>query len=431
MARAFIFGAGASFSYMQSKTGIRPPLATRLFETYFQLPIADDPYVVVGNLVNYVRDSRGIPPERFGDFKENAEDFLTELDDRVNELAWEIPALYERKNNQGARKFMEFIQANGAYDQSVWLFAHTLNETQNGSVSRQYSTLVNVLEKDDKLITFNWDTLLDRALMEYSNWTPDTGYGFEFNAIFDEGWRKVRDNESTRLLLKLHGSTNWLVNYITRDMRTGERAIVVPSTDKTTTGMSVSVSNQTRLDERDGLKVTYTPHIRTHPPVRSAPVPSGESSEVRPFCFVSGEKPFHCFKDRFRLGYDPFSYFYPPNHPNYPEVALMPLIIPPTRRKLYHEFGYIFSELWNLAEIALVSSNDWVIAGYSLPKTDLRTIELMQSALDQREQPVTVTLVNPSADEVQQRLIEALGPERLTFSPPFRDFDHYLESLTS
>lgn len=429
MSRAFLLGAGASYSYTQSPLNVRPPLATRLFETYFKLPIAEDPHVIIGHLVNYVRDTRGITPDSFGQFTENAEDFLTELDDRVNELAQQIPEIDQRKDARSAHRFAEFIQISGAYDQSVWLFTHILNSIQNGPVSKQYSDLVASLGDDDKLITFNWDTLLDRALLESGKWIPDTGYGFEFEAVHDEQWRTVRADESSRIVLKLHGSTNWLVNYTTRDLRTGERAIMVPSVGRGTTGMSVSVQPQRQIGVTGDLTVTYRPDIRTHSPVKAAPVPSGESARLTPFCFVSGTTRFHCYKGRFRDGYEKFSYFYPPNHPQHREIALMPLIIPPTRRKLYSEFGYIFARLWSAAEDSLANADEWVIAGYSFPKTDVRSTELIRSAINRRKNPPKITLVNPAAGEVKDRLAASFNGEDLVFTRAYSDFDQYLESL--
>src|SRR5262249_28582098 len=69
-------------------------------------------------------------------------------------------------------------------------------------------------------ITFNYDTLLDRALWEAnpteisegSSWTPDRGYGFPCrtseHAVLAG---KAVGGPSTMLLLKLHGSLNWRV----------------------------------------------------------------------------------------------------------------------------------------------------------------------------------------------------------------------------
>jgi hypothetical protein len=76
-----------------------------------------------------------------------------------------------------------------------------------------YSELVRYLESHDTIITLNYDTVLDQALIR-SGWPPGKGYcliGGE-NKIVP---RKSRVPPSPDLagtkLLKLHGSMNWLV----------------------------------------------------------------------------------------------------------------------------------------------------------------------------------------------------------------------------
>jgi hypothetical protein len=49
-------------------------------------------------------------------------------------------------------------------------------------------------------------------------------------------------------------------------------------------------------------------------------------------------------------------------------MPTMPLIIPPTRRKLYTEFGFVFRTVWWEAERRLQASREWVIIGFSFQK---------------------------------------------------------------
>ena len=77
-----------------------------------------------------------------------------------------------------------------------------------------------IIENRIDCITFNYDDVLDRALWEYKKvydtwgdlpyWHPDTGYGFYFPPA--DAWFRpnVSQLENTSmLLLKLHGSLNW------------------------------------------------------------------------------------------------------------------------------------------------------------------------------------------------------------------------------
>jgi len=60
---------------------------------------------------------------------------------------------------------------------------------------------VDVLERGDTVITFNYDLAVDRALKLSGKWTAGNGYGFEIPRVFFE--------DSPCKLLKLHGSTSW------------------------------------------------------------------------------------------------------------------------------------------------------------------------------------------------------------------------------
>lgn len=76
-----------------------------------------------------------------------------------------------------------------------------------------YSQLVDRLDPSDAIITLNYDTLLDQALIQ-SGWPPDRGYCL-IGGANKVAWRIRRPSSSRRLsdvkLLKLHGSLNWFV----------------------------------------------------------------------------------------------------------------------------------------------------------------------------------------------------------------------------
>lgn len=63
-----------------------------------------------------------------------------------------------------------------------------------------YDGLSRCLRPDDKVITFNYDLGIERALRSAGLWDVKSGYGFPL----EEGCRRSRVE-----VLKLHGSTNW------------------------------------------------------------------------------------------------------------------------------------------------------------------------------------------------------------------------------
>ena len=76
-----------------------------------------------------------------------------------------------------------------------------------------YKDLVSRLEPEDTIITLNYDTLLDSALIN-AGWDPAKGYGL-MGGNRKIKWTRKRPVPSPGLskvrLLKLHGSLNWYV----------------------------------------------------------------------------------------------------------------------------------------------------------------------------------------------------------------------------
>lgn len=422
--KTFWLGAGASCSYDGSHTGVRPPLASNLFSRFFELEIAEDPHVIIGNLVNYVRDTRGLSAEQFGLFSENAEDFLTELDDVVNILAPLVPKLHKNRSPGGGVVFGNFWSVSAAYDQTVWLFARILNAIQNGDLSAEYLELIRQANPEDGLITFNWDTLLDRCLYNSGGWYPETGYGLNFLSIFDGAWRVPAERKSVRTLLKLHGSTNWLVPYLTRSLENGKRAIMVPGKEgRINIGAALA---QERLPQEDGtVKIRLKPDLRLGPPYTSAPVPRQDKPAIRPLCYVRDLGPFETYRNRYKPGYSEFSYYYPPNHP-ITHAPTMPLLIPPTKRKLYEEFGFIFKRLWAQATTQIRNSSELILIGFSFPDTDTRARFLLADALKRRHKKLAITVVDPAAEQVIGKLRTFLPLDKFRIKKSYRSFSEYL-----
>ena len=60
MRKVVIIGAGASKSYSESKTGLRMPIANDFFSTFTRLEISGNPWVLIGNIIEYVVKYRKI-----------------------------------------------------------------------------------------------------------------------------------------------------------------------------------------------------------------------------------------------------------------------------------------------------------------------------------------------------------------------------------
>jgi hypothetical protein len=399
MATVYLLGAGASHGYGDSPTGVAPPLASGLFAAYSALRISEDLGVKVGWLINYVRDVYGLPQEQFGTFRMDAEAFMTSVEDAIERF-------FRRVKSGAPLEPLEF--ATGArtvavYDQTLFLFTHILNEIANGPIYGDYARLVKSLGPDDTLVTFNWDTLLDRALFEFSDWTPDDGYMIQFNSIYDEAWRPPEPPRAhARYLLKLHGSTNWLTRYISRDLQTGVRSMSVYDAAKT--GVSFNVETDKSVDDvLERGSAHLEPHMEMHH-VATKPL---EPSMLRPLCFVKGEGRFDTFRNRFREGYGPFTYFYSPLDPD-EGIVTSPLIVAPVKNKGYEEFDSILGPLWNQAAKRIESADCIRCVGFSFPETDVRIRGLFFPVAHRR----TIEIVDP----FPERAATVLG--KLTESTP-------------
>lgn len=416
MKTAYIFGAGASHAYDQSPTRVCPPLARGFFQAYKDLQISEDLEVRVGDLINHIRDTHGLSYDYFNRFTQDIETFMTHLDIQVRQMASMRPELSKVDSPD---PFVRFWQSVRVYDQMLFLIAHVLNEIQNGPVSRLYAAILAGCGPQDTFITFNWDTLLDRSLASASNWRADDGYGVSFLKLYDKGWKQPVSNASRPKFLKLHGSTNWLVPYLTWRLDTGERCMITPADTKnaTTMGWEYEFDPVAR-----GAGIKFRTNIDSW---LGKPIPQPPDPLARPICMVDSSVYYPCYKDRWRTGYQPFSYFFPPNHPE-TNVPLMPLIVAPVLFKMYDEFAYVLDPLWKTAKEELQTADKIVIIGYSFPTTDERSIDLFR-AVASREKQVIIDVVNPHPERVASLLTTLIGFSKSTVRQIPKDFATYVK----
>lgn len=372
--RALILGAGASKGYADSPTGERMPIARDFFDIFDRLDLSANPWVLIGSIIGYVEDWMGA---------ESAYDYLRSGVD-IEDLHSRIEA--DRDRVLEADGLVAATTPYKAFNELVFLFAAVINSIQNGPTSAAHLRLVESLSAEDVLMTFNWDTLLDRALAEATRWRPDWGYGVEPRALFDDGWRDPDERRAdSNKLIKLHGSTNWLTAY----SRTDGRGHIV----------------------------------------------SGQDIDPGAFAvFERSTRPYACFKGRYTGGFERYSYgYYPPNLPfpgrpagdgrvfvrmtprfpwtpdgTAPDDGLvsMPLIIPPVRNKSYEFFGDLFRTLWSQAEDALALADEVTIIGYSFPPTDVQSDQLFRRAFSRRSSMPTVSILDPDPRPVAARMAD-------------------------
>jgi hypothetical protein len=395
--KVYLLGAGASRSYNDSPTGLRMPLARDFFQAFSKLAIHTNLWVLTGAIINYVSSSRGIPPEDFSIFADDIEELHSEVQNRL------IDSI---RNSDD----LGIVEYGGISNQLVFLFASVINEIQNGPVSKAHLMIAQTMDPEDKILTFNWDTLMDRALAESSEWRTEFGYLVKPRLVHRGGWvaSELQPTPTTTvpILLKLHGSTNWISSY--NIIEEGKISLI-------------------------------------------------QSSDVSSFyAYESTDAPYATFAGRYMAGYAPFSYgYYPPNIPDDPGkrakdgyvfvrfrpkfpwmpegmtgdkgLVSMPLIIPPVKEKTYGLFGDLFKTIWSAAEDAIAEADHIIIIGYSFPRTDHRSSTLFARALARRKTMPRISIVDPTPDRAFHKMHIDLGisADQLSiYSEPFSsDFD--------
>lgn len=203
MARqVFIWGAGAS---THSKAPLARKLMSKIME-YVETPPAPEIVKYQHEQIEWL--TNWLKRFEFNEWRDNfdIEMFCTMLD------------------------FLNFgFHIQGTQKDLSGKFAHILNENafQVGEVIKIIQILITHIlsplkikdekgilkqfiarhvKKDDVLITFNYDLLLDQALWELSIWTPYEGYIIIDNLNIPDGFQK---QDNLIIYLKLHGSINW------------------------------------------------------------------------------------------------------------------------------------------------------------------------------------------------------------------------------
>lgn len=96
-----------------------------------------------------------------------------------------------------------------ACEEYMLLMSLTFDKILYGKPCPHHQRLVNNLHDDDVVISFNYDLLIDNALISTGRWQPISGYGIKCNLLSSE--MPLNNYITANIsLLKLHGSLNWL-----------------------------------------------------------------------------------------------------------------------------------------------------------------------------------------------------------------------------
>jgi hypothetical protein len=331
MKTTFVFGAGASIH-----AGY--PLASKMGKQILNFMIKH-PHDLSRHYGQLIVDSFGKSP--------NIEDLITEIDARIESL-----------KNEGK------IDEKRVWGNARGWFAVMLREwfrKLHKKPARDYKDFAKrIIKPGDTVITFNYDDSLDRELRQVRKWDLSRGYGFPLGKA---------DAPSKVLMLKLHGSMNWMLS-----INNGAMGFTQFQPGKTL-----------------------------------------------------GDQPVIHREDAKYLGYKKFE------GNTYPGggAAMQSLILPGRCKRFVintsfgPEYEGFWNALWSKAAAALKESDRLVICGYSMPKADKRARRLL---LGVKNKDIRITVIcGGQSEDIAECFRKAKFRNVKAFKGGY--FDKWLQSL--
>jgi hypothetical protein len=286
MSTTYVFGAGAS-------RDVGYPLASEMGDGLLDFMVKS-PDLWIRASGEFLTDTFGKSP--------NIEDLITELQSRIDQLK-------DAQSPEDKAQRMRLGNRRGFLGTALREWFRELHTHPAPSYA---AFAERIARPGDVMITFNYDDSLERELKRVGKWDISQGYGFQLGAV---------ECSSDILVLKLHGSMNWLVSIL--GGATGGAFIVNPASS-----------------------------LGNHPVIHRA--------------------------DLEFLGYKDFS-----GH-TYESGGAFPCLILPGRTKEFfydtsmgREYAAFWDHLWSQAATALKKCDKIVLCGYSLLPVDERARNLM------------------------------------------------------
>lgn len=410
----WLFGAGASCHYNLNPYGVQIPLANGFFEAFHSLPTSQGFHAHVGPFISFLAHYKGVPADKVSQWTENIEDFMTSIEHVIDQIR------KRRKRAKGhltKKQYFKAISYAMAFNNMMFILANVINEAQNGPSESLYRYLLHFCSPNDAFISLNWDTLLDRALVDTGGWNPNDGYGLRFASVLDGTWKAAAEGErafsTDWKLLKLHGSTNWLVPHAHVDFRDFSYVSSVPKSDSIFLYWQSALPYSTHKSRWTG---GYAPTCYCYyPPHIPAPLFSKKQLAAPP------GKVFVKFAQK--------GVFAPFDEPDPNGVPSSPLLITPVRQKKYDMYESTINALWRQAGELLRNAEKIVLIGYSFPRTDTRVPELLRRSLSQTPKKISVELVDPNASDIISRIGKRTLAKAKNVTPYDMKFDDYIESV--
>jgi len=262
-----------------------------------------------------------------------------------------------------------------------------------------HDQLFSKLQKGDSIISFNYDLIADASLYKNQKWSEFSGYGFissekNYDYIYKYEYLKggynsknnsIQNKLSDILLLKPHGSLNWIQEPIEREsikylLNYNKNVPELPNYQEQLLNLRANklrkiIVNSFNNILRKGL--AYMP-----------PLPSQAKKEIDEALENANEYGQALFEENKLINYRDYGSF----------------IIPPNMYKLTN-FIYPkeFIEIWSKIKLALILARRILIVGYSFRETDLHFKTLFNhSIFNNKTKDLKIGLIDPDEGIVKK-----------------------------
>lgn len=363
MAKVLILGAGASHGH-GVKSEIRPPLAKGFFDAREYLPVLN----TYEPLIKYIKQNTSF----------DSNDDCLDIEDVFSQIEplWRLHGLKDMDFDTIRKLFGEpFLYISPPvllHALIVDMITVTTWWLTKGTCPYHSFIAKNWLGEGDTVISFNYDLLMDLALLRNNVWHPSTGYGWwNPNVISSK-----KDEEASKItLLKLHGSVNWYRSKTIRfqdfDSDSEEHIKVISPEDalRGVWGQDDKYANQ----ESPRLRIRNLDGLQAHAEFKGMP----EFTEA-------------WNEEAIRKGYWENSF-----------KELLPLLVLPTPYKSLQDMAFAeLSELWHKARSALQESEIVVASGFSF--RDIHFNQFIRQAAKLRDSPLILNVATQIEDEINQ-----------------------------
>ena len=144
------------------------PLATDFFKAFNALPTSSGFQAHVGPFISYLNHYRGVAPSEVSRWREDIETFMTSIEGEIEHLRAQ-----KAQHDLTEKEMLKAFSVAQVFSNMNFILANVINEAQNGASESLYRYLLDFCGPNDAFITFNWDTLLDRALLSTEGWSPN------------------------------------------------------------------------------------------------------------------------------------------------------------------------------------------------------------------------------------------------------------------